>query len=212
VDLIEYYQKRASSYDNLYHRGERKEVLDEVATIFQKIFSGKEVLEIACGTGYWTERISLTARNIFAVDINDAMLNIAKVRSYAKNNVTFSLGDFYHLKLDMQFESLFAGFIWSHIPLQELNEFIELMQSYVASTGKLVFIDNNFVEGSSTPIVRTDEFGNTYQERKLEDGEMFTIIKNFPTENFIRERLKDKVKSLNFIKLKYYWILHFQKS
>jgi len=140
------------------------------------------------------------------------MLNIAKVRSYAKNNVTFSLGDFYHLKLDRQFESLFAGFIWSHIPLQELNEFIELMQSYVASTGELVFIDNNFVEGSSTPIVRTDEFGNTYQERKLEDGEMFTIIKNFPTENFIRERLKDKVKSLNFIKLKYYWILHFQKS
>ena len=90
MNLIEYYHKRASSYDNLYHRGERKEALDEVAQIFQQIFSGKEILEIGCGTGYWTERIAQTAQNIFAIDINEAMLNIAKARSYSKNNVTFS--------------------------------------------------------------------------------------------------------------------------
>jgi len=211
VDLIEYYHRRAASYDNLYHRGERKETLDEVAGILQKIFSGKEVMEIACGTGYWTERIAHTATSIFAIDINEAMLNIAKARTYAENNVTFSSGDFYRLKLQKKFESLFAGFIWSHIPLQELDDFVQLMQSYVASNGELVFIDNNFVEGSSTPIVRTDEFGNTYQQRKLEDGETFTIIKNFPDEKFIREKLEGKVQLLNFIKLKYYWILHFQE-
>jgi len=212
MDLIEYYHKRASSYDNLYHRGERIEALDEVAEIFQKIFIGKEVLEIGCGTGYWTQRIAETAKKIFAIDINEAMLDIAKARLYPKDNVIFSHADFYHLTRERKFESLFAGFIWSHIPLQELDSFIELMQSYVASGSEIVFVDNNFVEGSSTTIAHTDEFGNTYQERKLEDGETFKIIKNFPQEKFIREKLRGKVRSLNFIKLKYYWILHFQKS
>jgi ubiquinone/menaquinone biosynthesis C-methylase UbiE len=212
VDVIEYYHRRASTYDNLYHRGERKLALDEVAAIFQNIFSEKEVLEIACGTGYWTERIAETAESIFAIDINDAMLNIAKARSYPKSNVTFSRGDFYQLKLSHPFESLFSGFVWSHIPLQELDAFISLMNSYVQPGGTLLFIDNNFVEGSSTSIVRTDEFGNTYQERKLEDRETFTIIKNFPEEKFIREKLEGKVSELNVIKLKYYWILHFKKS
>ncbi|MFI5134225.1 MAG: class I SAM-dependent methyltransferase [Chitinophagales bacterium] len=211
MNLIEYYQRRASTYDNLYHRGERKEALDEAAAILQKFFSGKNVLEIACGTGYWTERIAQTAKSIFATDINNAMLDIAKARSYQNDNVTFSSGDFYNLKPEKKFESLFAGFIWSHIPLQELDEFIALMISYVQSNGTLVFIDNNFVEGSSTPIVRTDEFGNTYQERKLEDEETFTIIKNFPQEKFLREKLEGKVNAINFTLLKYYWILAFQK-
>jgi hypothetical protein len=83
------------------------------------------------------------------------------------------------------------------------------MNSYVQASGTLVFMDNNFVEGSSTSIVRTDEFGNTFQERKLEDGETFSIIKNFPTEEFLIKRLHDKAKSVNFIKLKYWWIVNY---
>jgi ubiquinone/menaquinone biosynthesis C-methylase UbiE len=209
LDLKEYYRRRASTYDALYHRDERKEELNEAAKIIEEIFRGKEVLEIACGTGYWTERISQTAKSVFASDINDSMLAIAKSRSYLKNNVLFTKEDFYHLNPEKKFESLFAGFIWSHIPLQELDDFITLMNTYVQSNGRLVFMDNNFVEGSSTPVSRVDGSGNTYQTRKLPDDEEFSIIKNFPSEEFLISRLDNKVKSVNFIKLKYWWIINY---
>src|SRR6266480_1914240 len=106
LNLQEYYHRRAPGYDSLYHRADRQEELDEAAKILQQIFFGKEVLEIACGTGYWTERISQTAKFIFASDINESMLAIARSRSYP-GNVLFSLEDFYHLKPEKKFESFF---------------------------------------------------------------------------------------------------------
>ena len=44
-----------------------------------------------------------------------------------------------------------------------------------------MFLDNNYVEGSSTPIARRDSDGNTFQKRTLEDGAEFEVLKNFPT-------------------------------
>jgi demethylmenaquinone methyltransferase/2-methoxy-6-polyprenyl-1,4-benzoquinol methylase len=37
----------------------------------------------------------------------------------------------------------------------------------------VVFIDNMFVPGNSTPLSRTDDRGNTYQQRSLDDGRSF---------------------------------------
>ncbi|HYV95339.1 MAG TPA: class I SAM-dependent methyltransferase [Chitinophagales bacterium] len=210
VDVQEYYHRRASHYDSLYHREERKEALDEAAKILQQIFSGKEVLEIACGTGYWTKEISLTSKSIHATDINDAMLAIAYKRNYPKNNVTFERADFNSLNPGHRFEALFGGFIWSHIPVEELDPFIQQMHNYVQHDGTVVFIDNNFVEGSNTPISHEDKSGNTYQLRTLPDGETFSIVKNFPDEKFIQRKLEGKAKPVNFIKLKYYWILNYK--
>jgi len=210
MDLQEYYRRRAPDYDSLYHREERKEALYEAAKILQQIFSGKEVLEIACGTGYWTKEISRTAKSILATDINEAMLAIARERNYPKSNVTFDLADFNSLNPGHRFESLFGGFIWSHISLEELDVFIQRMNSYVQHDGTVVFIDNNFVEGSSTPISHEDKSADTHQLRTLPDGEIFSIIKNFPGEDFIHRKLESKVKSVNFIKLKYYWILNYK--
>lgn len=212
MDMIEYYSRRAAGYDNLYHRAERKEALDEAAAILMDIFRNRRVLEIACGTGYWTERIAAMAQSIFAVDINDSMLEIAKKRTYPKGNVIFSRNDFYHLSIPGNYDALFAGFLWSHILLQEMDAFISLLKSYVVPGGVLVFIDNNFVEGSSTPVHYTDESGNTYQKRKLDNGEEFSIVKNFPQEATVRNMLAGKTSDIHFTKLEYYWILHFANS
>ena len=38
-------------------------------------------------------------------------------------------------------------------------------------------IDNRYVEGSSTPIIRRDRFGNTYQERVLRDGTRHEVLR-----------------------------------
>ena len=101
----------------------------------------------------------------------------------------------------------FGGFIWSHIKLQELDSFIDKVNDLVLPGRTIVLIDNNYVEGNSTAVIDKDEFGNTYQKRKLKDGSTHLVLKNFPTKEFTLEKLKNKVKELSFTNFGYYWIL-----
>ncbi len=207
ADMVFYYQERAKEYEKIYDKPERQHDLNEAKKLLEKIFFGKEVLELACGTGYWTEKIAATAKEILATDINNSVIEIAKSRTYTSAKVKFETFDIYKLNNTVKHESLFAGFIWSHIKLQELERFIITVNNLVKHGGTIVLMDNNFVEGSSTLISETDDFGNTYQIRKLEDGTMHKILKNFPDEDFIKYQLKNKATNIKFINLKYYWIL-----
>src|SRR4051812_37380782 len=81
-------------------------------------------LKIAGGTGCGRKRIQKPATSILATDINAAVLEIAKSKAYAPATVTFELADIFQLPTYLPFESLFGGFIWSHIPLQQMNDFL----------------------------------------------------------------------------------------
>ena len=72
-----------------------------------------------------------------------------------------------------------------------------------------MMLDNRFVEGSSTPISRTDARGNTYQMRKLKDGSGHEVLKNFPTEGEIKAQLKGCAENMRIHLLKYYWVVEY---
>jgi demethylmenaquinone methyltransferase/2-methoxy-6-polyprenyl-1,4-benzoquinol methylase len=210
TDMVSYYKERANEYEKIYARPERQHDLLLATQILQEAFRDKEVLEIACGTGYWTKIISKTADSILATDINDAVINLAKSKAYFASKIKFQLVDIFNLAGTTKHESLFGGFIWSHIKLQELVRFIDTINYQVKPGRSLVFMDNNFVEGSNLPLTDIDNFGNTYQTRQLENGTMYKVVKNFPTEDFIKQLLTNKAKNIEFIKLEYYWILKYK--
>jgi demethylmenaquinone methyltransferase/2-methoxy-6-polyprenyl-1,4-benzoquinol methylase len=93
--------------------------------------------------------------------------------------------------------------------LQDLNRFIAIVQTVVEDGGTIMFMDNNFVEGSNLPITESDHYGNTYQTRELENGTTHRVLKNFPSQDFIREILADRAGNVEFIKLQYYWFLKY---
>ena len=70
-------------------------------------------------------------------------------------------------------------------------------------------IDNNYVVGSSTPISKKDEAGNTYQLRKLEDGSEYEVMKNFYLEDDLKKIFKNYSSNLEIINLKYYWMIKY---
>ncbi len=209
-DIVSYYKNRAKEYEKVYSKPERQSSLLLAGQMLQDFFLDKDVFEIACGTGYWTEKISATAKNILATDINDTVIEIAKSKNYSPAKVDFKTEDIFSLANNIKYESLFGGFIWSHIRLQDLDNFIDIANGLVKPGGTLVFMDNNYVSGSNLPVSRKDDSGNTYQTRTLDDGTIHTVLKNFPTEKYIRQLLTGKAADISFINLHYYWILKYK--
>lgn len=210
TDIISYYKDRAAEYEKIYTLPERQNDLLLAGQILRDALADKDVLEIACGTGYWTQKIASTAKKILAVDINDTVIELAKLKNYSPAKVAFQTADMFDLPNINKHGSLFGGFIWSHIKLQDLNDFIEMANSLVKNGGTIVFMDNNYVEGSSLPLAEKDDSGNTYQTRVLENRTTHKVLKNFPTEVFIRQLLTNKASDINFINLQYYWILKYK--
>ena len=210
TDIINYYKERAKEYETIYLKPEREDDLKAATLILQQTFANKNMMEICCGTGYWTEKIATTTASIFATDINDTVVEIAKHKTYLNNKVTFGIADFYSYEPDRQYESLFGGFIWSHIPLQGLDNFIAKANHCVIPGGTVVFMDNKFVTGSNLPITQTDEQGNTFQTRALQDGSTHLVRKNFPSKDFVTEKLKYVAATIQFIELEYYWLVIYE--
>lgn len=210
TDLVSYYKDRAGEYEKIYLKPERQDEIGIAADFLKRLFTDKNVFEIACGTGYWTQKIAETATSVFATDINEEVIEVAKQKSYLKNNVTFGLADIYNLSVTTKYENLFGGFIWSHIKLQELDSFLKLVNNAVLPGATVVFMDSNYVKGSNHPISYTDEEGNTFQTRKLENGTEHLVLKNFPSVGFLITKLLSVATDIKFINYKHYWILSYK--
>lgn len=207
-NLIAYYFDRAKEYEKVYLNPDEQDDLQTATEFFQDLFANRTVLEIACGTGYWTERIAQTAASILATDINESVIEIAKERQ--KENITFAVADMYSFTPDKKFDAVFGGFIWSHVLLQDLDKFIDRVKQFLKPNGTIVFIDGNAVAGTNHDlrnITKTDEHGNTFQTRMLANGTSHLVLKNFPTEDFLIQKLSGIANEINFIDLEYYWIV-----
>lgn len=212
-DLIDYYARRANEYDSIYSKPERQEDLARLIKYIRDLLRDQHILELACGTGYWTEAVSPVAHSITATDINGEVLSIAKKRKYIKANVRFAIADANDLsELAGEFTAVFAAFYWSHLHKQALPSFISKLQNKFHPGTLIVFADNVFVEGSSTPISATDKEGNTYQDRELAGGERFRVLKNFPDVKEIRRSIGGSGDDLEIKLFKYYWCANYRIS
>jgi predicted O-methyltransferase YrrM len=111
-----------------------------------------------------------------------------------------------------EFDAAFAAFWWSHLTRAELHRFLDALHHRLKPGSIIVFIDNNYVEGSSTPISRRDADGNTWQMRKLDDGTTTEVLKNFPTDEDIQSAMSGGSQSLSIERLTYYWLARYSLS
>ncbi len=213
MDLAAYYARRVAEYDRIYDKPERRSDLEALRALFCRQLAGHDVLEIACGTGYWTEPISRTARSVLATDIIDEALERAQAREYPNGRVKFAKADAYTLaQIPADFTAAFVGFWWSHVERQRIPEFISSLHAKLQPDALVVLADNLYVEGSSAPIARKDVYGNTFQRRTLEDGSTHEIIKNFPSESDLRDVLHGVAHDMRYTALHYYWCLTYRVS
>lgn len=209
--LVRYYARRASEYERVYDKPERQVELQRLRDFVATTFAGAEVLEVACGTGYWTEVLANSAAAVVATDITEEVLAIARSKNLGPR-VTLQREDAYSLpSFPRQFNAGLAAFLWSHIPRSRVRDFLIGFHGALSHGARVVFMDNIYAEGSSTPTSRTDADGNTYQTRQLSDGSTHEVLKNFWTQPgllAVVESLADDVQ-LEF--WQYFWILSYRK-
>jgi SAM-dependent methyltransferase len=209
-NIEQYYSQRVSEYEKIYQKPERQESLKRLKSKISIMFHGRDVLEVACGTGYWTQWIAESAKSICAVDCSTEVLNLAEQKNYLKCQVSLIESDAYSLQnITGNFNGGFCGFWWSHIPKSQITDVINTFHSKLTNDALVALIDNRYVKGSSTPISRTDREGNTYQIRQLDDGTEYEIMKNFPDEREIEALLAPYSQEFQYIKYEYYWLVQY---
>jgi SAM-dependent methyltransferase len=205
--LADYYARRAAEYERIYARPERQADLAALRGRVEKMLAGRKVLELACGTGYWTDVIAPQAAQLTALDLNEEVLEIARSKKNAAQ-AEFVRGSVYDIPdFGRRHDALFAGFWWSHVPLGKLDLFLKSILSSVAPGALIAFLDNRYVPGSSTPVSRHDTEGNGYQLRELEDGSSHEVLKNFPTESELIQRASHYGWGAHVDLFEHYWLL-----
>ena len=212
-DMISYYRNRVTEYDRKaydpHEQPERQADIRESTRILQEVFTDKSVLEIAAGPGFWTKIIAQTARSVTATDVNQAVIDLARTKQYPEGKVTFRVADMYALGDMPPHDALFGGFIFSHILKEDYDIFFDTMKKYVVPGGTIVLMDNNTTL-TPRPADRIDERGNSYRLRTLEDGSKHEIVKNYPTEDELKDLLQNRSTNMDFKNLEHYWILVYQ--
>jgi len=210
-DMVKYYRDRAKEYEEIYewrdpNRQEEQELMEKT---LKEIFTGRRVLDIGCGTGYWTQRISETAESIVGIDINEAVLEIARSKDYGCPT-EYRVMDAYNMTLDTKFTGTLATFMLSHVLKEDIPGWLEHLHS-VLKPGARVFIgDNTFIEGVGGKLQTKPNDPNTYKLRTLNDGSQHLIVKNYFTTQELVELFSEHSKGIEeknvFMGKCFWWI------
>jgi demethylmenaquinone methyltransferase/2-methoxy-6-polyprenyl-1,4-benzoquinol methylase len=137
-DLREYYARRASEYERVYAKPERQGDLARLTTLLRDTLRWHDVLEVACGTGYWTRVIAQVAHSVVATDSTPETIAVAQAKEYPRGPVRFEVADAFALgNVGGPFTAGFAGFWWSHVPRERLAVFLESWHRAVGTEAEL---------------------------------------------------------------------------
>ncbi|MCW5590695.1 MAG: class I SAM-dependent methyltransferase [Burkholderiales bacterium] len=211
-EMQSYYAARAPYYDDVYDKPERREDIAFLKSHLPAVFAGRKVLEIACGTGYWTQHIAPAAAAMTATDAVAQPLDLARGRP-GVGAVRFALADAYDLPESLgTFDAAFAGLWLSHVPVERRNEFLSSLHRHLAPGAKVVLIDNSEVQLKDFPIAERDAHGNTWQMRRLKDGTMHRVLKNFPSRAELEAMIAGFGVRPAYQDLQNFWLLEYEAA
>lgn len=224
-EQLAYYRARAPEYDDWFFRRGRydrgveanalwfREVDEVRAALARELPAGdgpaNDVLELACGTGLWTERLAGAARRVTAVDasseviaLNRARIEAARRAGEARCAVDFELADVFTWQPARRYDLVFFGFWISHVPPARFEAFWRGVERALAPEGRVFFVDNRASSSRAAPRTGTDtgaeragaeradaEKAEGIETRTLRDGREFAIVKVFYEPAALEQRL-----------------------
>ena len=185
-EQMEYYRERAPEYDDWYYQrgrytaGEhrRREWQEEIArahAVLSSLGPVEQALELACGTGIWTEPLLPVADRITAVDASPETIELARRRVRSDRRVSFEAADLFAYQPARRFDLISFTFWLSHVPPSRLSGFFALLQRSLRPGGVLFALDQRATADKRTAA-------DNRQQRDLADGRTYEIVKIYYTK------------------------------
>jgi len=182
-----YYRSRAPSYDEWwqrrgpYDRGD-EETADWVAQIAEveaalAAFDPRgDVLELAGGTGWWTERLARTAERLTVVDASPETVALNRKR-VGRADVDYLLADLFEWRPERQYDVVFFSFWLSHVPRARFSGFWRLVGDCLKPGGRAFLIDSRTGTGKPGGDPYVTKYEADIHRRTLNEGGEFRVVK-----------------------------------
>jgi len=197
-----YYRMRAPWHDGYlsYTDNESMEkLLGPLIEYFEGYIANQDILEIACGTGNWTQVLAKRARSVLATDVADSMIQIARKKPNPKGKVEFKIADAYTLKeVEGHFTCAFAADWFSHIPKSSIGPFLEVLHKKLEKGAHVIFIDMMYRDHPDLSGFWQDKEGNQIKKRKLPNGQEFDVVKNYPKKEELLGYLEEMAEDIEY--------------
>ena len=184
-----YYRARAPEYDawflrqGRYDRGEahKKQWEAEVAGLEHALATFAptgDILELACGTGWWTERLSKYGVSLTAVDASLEVLELNKQR-LPSARIDYLQADLFSWEPERTFDTVFFSFWLSHVPPERFAAFWNTVRRCLGPGGRVFFIDSLYTPDATAKDHTLNSSEAHSVTRRLDDGQTFEIVKVF---------------------------------
>jgi Trans-aconitate methyltransferase len=183
AEQVGYYRQRAKEYDATAY-GDVAAARPRIVRLVAEMQPHGRVLEIACGTGVWTEAIAGTVDSVLAIDAAPEAIALARGRVRSAN-VSFEIADVFTWTTDDRFDTIFFSAWLSHVPRNRFEQFWQLLRPLLAADGRVLFIDEHVDVRDKESFV-ADEI----VQRRIEDGRTFRVVKNFVEPAALCDRLR----------------------
>jgi SAM-dependent methyltransferase len=103
---------------------------------------GQSVLELGCGTGYFTRELAVTGAQITAIDISPELLRVAE-QECSSGNVRFEIQNAYAMTFpDETFDSVVGSSVLHHL---EIEAALREIQRVLKPGGSIYFTEPNMI-------------------------------------------------------------------
>jgi SAM-dependent methyltransferase len=198
---IDYYRARAPEYDDWflrrgrYDRGPQANAdwfadIELVRAALAEFRPEGDVLELACGTGLWTEQLLNRARGITAVDAAPEVLALNRQRLNS-DRVCYVQADLFTWRPEGRFDAVFFGFWLSHVPPARFESFWRMAADSLKPGGRMFFVDSKYEPASTARNHRLGDPGEGSVARRLNDGREFRVVKIFYHPEELSGRLRN---------------------
>jgi 2-polyprenyl-3-methyl-5-hydroxy-6-metoxy-1,4-benzoquinol methylase len=186
-----FYAERAPEYDQWwdrrgrYDRGpEFKREWDVERGAAEEAFDacplGGRVLELAAGTGIWTQRLAARGATVTAVDASPETLVINRARlGPLADRVEYVVADLFDWSPPGAFDAAVLCFWISHVPRDRLDRFLGMVAAALRPEGSIFILDTLREPDAGAKNHQLPAEGEEIAVRELNDGRTFRVVKTF---------------------------------